>query len=233
MMSGPLGRREPTDWVHVEKYPLQLTDFPQAIGQPVVFGIPWYEKFDEDGLVERKNKYGKIEFWLPEPTTDWGRVRGGHAILAEPAGRKDRTNWWLHYHQHRGSCTGHSSGHSQTLNNRRKYDPEWIYEQAQLIDEWPGEDYEGSSVRAAFDVLRDLGLRRVWGSHTSDPSIGDGIIANRWLLTTDEVLVVLQMDHAVLLQSWGRGYPHRVHASAETIERLRTENSEFCVATDR
>lgn len=35
--------------------------------------------------------------------------------------------------------------------------PQDLYHQAQLIDEWPGEDYDGTSVRAAFKVLRSLG----------------------------------------------------------------------------
>jgi hypothetical protein len=38
-MNGPLGRRPPTDWAHVERFP--LTAAPTA-NVPVVIGINWY-----------------------------------------------------------------------------------------------------------------------------------------------------------------------------------------------
>lgn len=37
------------------------------------------------------------------------------------------------------------------------FTPEHLYREAQKIDEWPGEDYEGTSVRACFKILRNLG----------------------------------------------------------------------------
>ena len=38
-----------------------------------------------------------------------------------------------------------------------------LYHEAQLIDEWPGEDYDGTSVRAAFKVLKRLGYVESYG----------------------------------------------------------------------
>lgn len=37
-------------------------------------------------------------------------------------------------------------------------DPEFLYHAAQLIDEWPGEDYDGTSVRAGAKVLQRMGI---------------------------------------------------------------------------
>lgn len=38
----------------------------------------------------------------------------------------------------------------------------WIYRQAQKVDEWPGQDYAGSSVNAACKVLRSRGYIENW-----------------------------------------------------------------------
>lgn len=37
------------------------------------------------------------------------------------------------------------------------HDPSDIYRQAQIVDEWPGEGYDGTSVRAGAKVLQSLG----------------------------------------------------------------------------
>lgn len=37
------------------------------------------------------------------------------------------------------------------------HDPSDVYHRAQLIDEWPGEDYDGTSVRAGAKALQELG----------------------------------------------------------------------------
>lgn len=37
-------------------------------------------------------------------------------------------------------------------------DFEWLYQQCRINDEWPGEDYDGTSVRALFKVFKDMGL---------------------------------------------------------------------------
>jgi hypothetical protein len=36
-------------------------------------------------------------------------------------------------------------------------DPAVLYHEAQKVDEWPGEDYDGTSVRALFKVLKTRG----------------------------------------------------------------------------
>lgn len=47
---------------------------------------------------------------------------------------------------------------------RSGIDPQNIYHEAQKVDEWPGEDYEGTSVRAGFKVLQAKGYFKsyVW-----------------------------------------------------------------------
>lgn len=230
-----LGRRPPSDDRHLRRWSLTADTLPTA-PTPVVLGINWYSGFSRDHLVERDGAT-----WLP-PQSQWGSVRGGHAICVLPVGIKDNTAWWRYYDQgFRGSCTGLSSARLQTLQNRERYDGTLIYEHAQRIDEWddtPPE--EGSSVRAAMDVLRMYGPYRPNG--TQDPA--DGIVANRWagsigeiaacLSPADNGATILNRGYLTLLQSWGVYYPHFVRLELEGARRLIFgEEGEATVVTDR
>lgn len=57
-------------------------------------------------------------------------------------------------------CVGYSGYQflaTGPVRNRRMQDAPWLYEEAQKVDEWPGEDYPGTSVRALFAVLKREG----------------------------------------------------------------------------
>jgi hypothetical protein len=88
-----------------------------------------------------------------------------------------------------GACVGFGSSWLMSILNRRLYNPRWLWDEAKKIDEWPDTnpgDSNGTSVRAAMDVLRSLGhvpVRRADGQ----PSLADGIAANRWARTVDEI----------------------------------------------
>jgi len=66
---------------------------------------------------------------------------------------------------------------SSPIRQGQKQDPAGIYAQAQQEDEWPGEDYEGTSVRAGAKVLQQRGFiaNYLW-AHSID-EIRDWIIA--------------------------------------------------------
>jgi hypothetical protein len=223
-----LGRRAPTDWAHVDRYPLMAAVAPEK-PTPVVIGVSWYENFDEPQQDSRRH------WWVGRGPL--GRVRGGHCVCLKPRGAVDLTAWWHFYDQGvEGSCVGFGCSRMMSLLNRRRYDARWLYEQAQLVDEWsdtPPE--EGTSVRAGLDILRTRGHKRS-GSTRYMPDPAEGIAANRWARSIDDVLSVLGydgLDYVDILNRWNVDYPHLTRMPAETLQRLFEEDGEFGVVTDR
>jgi hypothetical protein len=87
-----------------------------------------------------------------------------------------------------GACCGFAASWMMTLLNDSRYAARWLYQQAQLIDYWPDTPpAEGTSVRHTFDILRDRGHRRMWGSFIQPEFLANGIAANRWATDVDEL----------------------------------------------
>lgn len=235
-----LGRRVPTDWKHYEKFPLSAVGVEAAYG-PVVWGINWYSNFDDPvekyvaGIEPGAQEY--IEYWIGEG--DLGSVRGGHAIAQPYRGAGDLEKWYYNYDQgSEGACVGFSLSRAMSWFNRQFYDGFWLYHTAQKYDEWDGEDYEGTSVRAGANVLRYLGHSRIYEGRTLQPQKIHGIDAYRWTNNVEDVLNVvggIQKERGAITfrNSWGTYYPQKVWLPAETAQRLIDEDGEICVPTDR
>lgn len=232
----PLGRRAPTDWEHIDKYPLRAAEAP-ALPVPVVWGINWYESFDNP----IKDDNGM--YWVGRNAKQLGRIRGGHAIMSPVNIRKDAASWRTFYNQGaEGACVGFASSRMMSHLNRKRYDARWLWSKAKEVDEWsdtnPGDD-NGTSVRAAMDILRDVGHVMIRGKKTYDPTLLEGIARNRWATSVTQVLSVLQnkqyMDMGAIPfhNSWGRDYPNIVWMPLETWERLLKEDGEATMITDR
>ena len=87
-----------------------------------------------------------------------------------------------------GACVGFSSSWMLSIQRRRKFDARWLYHQAQLVDGDPSTPpAEGTLVRAGFDVLRDQGPMDWVKSTDVGPVAAQGLTANRWATTVDEV----------------------------------------------
>lgn len=58
-----------------------------------------------------------------------------------------------------------------------------VYNQAQLIDEWPGEDYDGTSVRAGAKILQQRGFisNYLWAASMEE--------IKQWILTKGPVVI--------------------------------------------
>ena len=103
-------------------------------------------------------------------------------------------------------------------------------------------------MRAACEILRSRGHVAWKGTFKGrsykqrdkeEPSADEGIGVYRWAKTVDEVHNILKSpaNDAVgavrILNSWGRGYPHRVWMPDETLQRLIDEDGEVALVTDR
>jgi hypothetical protein len=98
-----------------------------------------------------------------------------------------------------GACVGFSCSWAVSIANRRYYDAQWLYEEARRRDEWPGEAYDGTSVRAGLDVLHETGHRRIYRGQSRDTNYADGIAAFRWARSVDEVRTAIASGLPVIL----------------------------------
>ncbi len=231
-MSQPLGRRIPQDFSHVDKYPLSaLPAAEQPTHVPVVIGVSWFPNFDSPV------KFGNA-YWIGRGNL--GSARGGHCVCLKPKGMTDPAPWWKYYDQGReGACVGFGASRMMSMLNRKRYDARWLWNESKIIDQWadtnPG-DENGTSVRAACDILRDRGHRRIVAGKSLPEAAGEGISANRWATSIDEVLSALgtpDRDYVEVLNSWGKAYPHVVRLPASILERLLREDGEIALVVDR
>lgn len=236
-----LGRLEPPDWEHIDKYPLAALGEAAPTQVPIALSINWYSNFDNPVRDADGN------FWIGRG--DLGGVRGGHCVCIEPkrdssrkGGEVDNSVWWPYYNQgQEGSCVGHGTSRVMSLINRKRYDAVWLYREAQAIDGFPL-PHEGTTGRAAMEILRARGNRVAHGSVTTQLQNADrenpaeGIAAYRWATSVEEVLAALgtpQLDYITILNSWGTTYPHRVRMPAAALARVLAEQGEAGVVTDR
>jgi hypothetical protein len=227
-----LGRLIPTDWEHYERYPLTATTTP-AGPTPVVIGVNWY-RTSTAGEGDRR------EPLLDRPRRP--RQRQGRSLRCARARQaRDLQSWWEFYDQgSEGACVGFGCSRMMSLLNRKKYDAQWLYHKAKMVDEWPGESYEGTSVRAALSVLKDFGHCRGGRTRSCHVSPAEGISAYRWAKTVDEVHAGVaerrgrQARRRRDPELWGRdGYPHVVWMPDATLDRLIREDGEVGLVVDR
>lgn len=140
--------------------------------------------------------------------------------------------------------------------------PEQLYSEAQLVDTWPGEDYDGTSVRAGADRLRHHGyIKSYWWAWDVDTVVeallttGPVVVGTYWhnnmFYPDDDGMVTtgggLSGGHAYLLNgvniekgviriknSWGRQWGKNGYAyiSIEDMGSLIDNYGEACIANE-
>ena len=113
-----------------------------------------------------------------------------------------------------GACVGFGSSWMMSILNRRFYDARWLWDRAKECDEWdftnPG-DNNGTSVRAAMDVLRKMGHCRIFRRKTHPPALMEGIHENRWATTVDQIRTCIAGGTPVAIGvNWYRNFDHPV-----------------------
>lgn len=163
--------------------------------------------------------FNHVEKW-PVKTVTPKTVQTVNKILRLP-------NWhWTHDQGQEGSCVGHGTGMERAITNTtqnfllnvlgvktRRYDTIWIWNRAKAVDPWPdtnpGDD-NGTSVHAAYDVMRLEGPVRVKSMHIvndkpvpikadSSPTFKDGALVNRWATSVDEMRTCLSQGLPVTI----------------------------------
>jgi hypothetical protein len=117
-----------------------------------------------------------------------------------------------------GACVGFGCSMMMRILNgpSRVYDCRWLWNAAKMVDEWPdtnpGDD-NGTSVRAACDVLRTQGHVLVKKGTDFPCSMEEGIAENRWAQTVDEMRTAIAGGTPVVIGvNW--------HSSFDTPEKF-------------
>lgn len=167
-----------------------------------------------------------------------------------------------------GACTGFSVCHEAAarpvvvlgISNQTGLD---VYHRAQKLDEWPGENYEGSSVLGAVKAGKERGWYKEyrWAFGESDLALavgykGPAVLGINWysgMMNPDRQGIIrptgaVEGGHAILCNgynvkkklyrlhnSWGPGWGIKGEAfiASEDLKRLLKEDGEACIPVIR
>jgi len=176
--------------------------------------------------------------------------------------RKWRDNQWSGDQGSEPSCVGFAWAHWLASSPVSQFlDPAGIYALAQHVDEWEGNDYDGTSIRAGAKLLNRLGHIE-WYSFTTDEGavrgnvleVGPLVIGVNWYAGMEKPdrdgLIVpsgqLRGGHAILIvgyapgfymlkNSWGLdwGLSGHCYLADQHLQELLDQQGEACLAVEK
>lgn len=168
---------------------------------------------------------------------------------------------WMHYIED-GPVTHFYENNDEQV-EKPLFAPHQVYNEAQLIDEWPGTDYDGTSVRAGVKVLMQKGVieeyRWAWDIETVKKALletGPVVVGTWWytdMFYPDAKGLIKPTGtkaggHAYLLNginlkkglirvknSWGRSWGNKgfAYIKIEDMEKLILDQGEACIALEK
>lgn len=194
--------------------------------------------------MEDFSKYGLGRVYVPDPSDKLMPMR---ASLPKAKSLRRKRFWyangWWGNQGESSMCVAYSWTHwledgpfMHNSKNKPIVNPAEIYKEAQKIDQWPGENYNGTTVRAGAQVLQKLGLisEYTWAFNVDSVveallEIGPVVVGTMWyesMFQPKNGIVVPDFDakkeaggHAYLLDgvnkttgmiriknSWGKGW---------------------------
>lgn len=213
---------------------------------------------------------GLGRLWTP----DWNDLRFlASAVLPRTSSVESKywndDYWWGNQHE-TSECVGYSFAHwledDPVVHDRLTppvVAPNYIYTEARLVDEWEGEQYDGTSVRAGAKILQRLGYisEYRWAMTAQEIAVavlevGPVVVGTAWtsdMFTPDANGVIRPTGtpaggHAYLLNgydtktglfrvknSWGREWGQNGHAflHISDLEALLAANGEACLALEQ
>jgi len=179
----------------------------------------------------------------------------------------DDTGWWGNQ-GNTPQCVGYAWSHwiddgpIKHIGRKPTINPTLIYRESQKIDEWPGENYDGTSVRAGAKYLKNTGKigSYLWTTNINTLintilNIGPVVVGTNWyygMFFPDRNGLIRATGynaggHAYVINgvdlikkqfriknSWGRNWGKSGSAfiSFKDMERLIKENGEVCLAVE-
>lgn len=216
--------RPPANRDHEIRYQLTVSDVPKQV--PVIIGAPWYASFDKPQLIGGHPT-------IPA-NADLSDLRGGHCFCLKPVSMLDPDYAWTWYDQGtEGACVGYGISRAVGLVTGRLYNGYPLYQAAKTIDEWPGEDYSGTSVNAGMQVLSKQGPWRYNATRmkTRGPVAKDRATGYVWAKSAVQIQLATgdTGDYVTLLNSWGTDYPQLVRMHIDVLDQLIAQGAEACV----
>ena len=210
-----------------------------------------------------KRSFGRL--YIPD-------ARDGKFMIPRKATRRTTRYWnqngWWGNQKATSQCVGYGWAHwledgpVTHVGKPPVLAPKAIYQLAQVLDEWPGEDYDGTSVRGGAKALRQLGYVSEFrwafslsGLINAVLEQGPVVVGTNWyagMMDVDHngfihVVGDLLGGHAYVVNgvnvvdeklrlknSWGRGWGRKGNAwiSFDDTEALIREDGEVCLAVE-